>query len=311
MSWRSVWFDYGEQQPTGNQWPRLSVKPTLIVRSTIALLISVVALSACTSGDSDGAGVTPAPPFDEAFAVALDNETSASLTFTQETDLYEGRGVAWRLEQWTGEDWKTGWILGGETFTIEEWTEGGYDVGDVGVFGEGPDSVPLPSLETDSQYRICHGLNDETISGGCATVALPGDGAQPPFDVCSTEPPPEPDNDGTFVIREVVVEPGGELVFEWVFPGDSGDLDDANVRLVGNEMTVSCWTGTGWETVWGAFDVFRDARSVLARPGVGLEATDDGFTERVGTVVVPPETPPGTYLLGSEQLGVTFNVVAS
>lgn len=112
------------------------------------------------------------------------------------------------------------------------------------------------------------------------------------------------------IIRDSVAEPGGDLVFEWVFPGDSGDLDDPDVRLVGDEMSVSCWSGARWERVWFAFEVFGNARSILNEPGFVPDATDDGFTERVGTVVVPPETPAGIYLLGDERLGVTFNVIA-
>ena len=142
----------------------------MAIRVSITVVFLFV-LTACSSASSDAQPGPPPPEFDEAFAIGItEDRESALLTFKPDSELAETRGLDWRLEQWNGSTWESKWILAGEAFTIQEWSGGPYSVGDVGLFGIGPDVVALPQLSTGEYHRICHGPDDSTVPSGCGTV---------------------------------------------------------------------------------------------------------------------------------------------
>ncbi len=158
----------------------------MTVRSGISALL-ILTLTACTSAANDDPVTLPPPEFDEAFTVGLtEDRQSALLRFESGSELAESRGVGWRLEEWNGSSWESEWILAGEAFTLEEWDDGDYGIGDVEIFGVGPDVVPLPPLSTEEYHRVCHGI-DGSDDADCGVVP-----AQPTEPNSAATPVPEP-----------------------------------------------------------------------------------------------------------------------
>ncbi len=140
------------------------------VRPWQMVLVGWLTLTLAVMGCRSGAEQEP-PRSIDAFDIALAADwTTATLIFIPGTDLYESRGVGWRVERWTGEGWSIGWLIAGEVFTVAEWADGNHGVGSVGVFGPGPDITKLPDLDPGKTFRICHGIERPTSPSGCALI---------------------------------------------------------------------------------------------------------------------------------------------
>jgi hypothetical protein len=157
----------------------------MLVRPATLLFISILTVG-CTTGSSTSQATPPSTDSD-AFTVTLsEHDTIAVLDFPAGSELNENRGVSWRLERWNGEAWNPEWILAGGAYTVQEWADSNLAVGGVGLFGAGPDEVPLPELDHAQLYRLCHGLDAETTPVGCAAVPLGSEAPDDKTDITET-----------------------------------------------------------------------------------------------------------------------------
>lgn len=147
---------------------------------------------------------------------------------------------------------------------------------------------------------MCAAATCSVILAGCSNYPDHGpDQLAGSFDLCSGKSAPEPVDGGRLSVESPEAPPGGTIVFRWSLAEDV---------LLGPDLVAYCWSEDEWVPVWITRDVFTRPSVELVEPGQELHQSDHGFAERVGTVMVPREAPPGTYRLGFESDDVRIEV---
>ncbi|GAA1134492.1 hypothetical protein [Arthrobacter flavus] len=131
----------------------------------VAVIVPLGLLIGCGDGGNQRQGANdPAAQMRPALLEISTSPTSPGETievrFPQETD----RGIAWVLEEQSGNDWRVLYYLGAaldnnDSFSSPSWwsvdDNEGKAVPDIGVNGPGPDTLAIPDSIDPGTYRLC------------------------------------------------------------------------------------------------------------------------------------------------------------